>query len=229
MHAAPAGRRRSPLPKGGLAFIISPFVMAPANRVAPPEARLVLVSTSPRRNALLREAGIPFEAVPPRDVAEDFPAGEPPRETVTRHALAKARSVAADYPGRILLGADTIVVLEGAVFGKPNDDEEARAMLAFLQGRTHTVFTGLAVVDLAAGRELSDAEATDVTMRPLLVEEIAAYVATGEPLDKAGAYAIQGRGALLVERVDGDYFNVVGLPLFRLSKMLASLGYDVFR
>jgi septum formation protein len=203
--------------------------MAPANGNASSQPRLVLASTSPRRSALLSEADIPFDAVAPRDVAEDFPRGEPPREIVIRHALAKARSVAADYPGRILLGADTIVVLEGAVFGKPADEDEARAMLAYLQGRTHTVFTGLAVVDLAAGRELSDAEATDVTMRPLVMEEIAAYVATGEPLDKAGAYAIQGRGALLVERVDGDYFNVVGLPLFRLSKMLASCGYDVFR
>lgn len=203
--------------------------MAPANGVAPREPRLVLASTSPRRKALLTEAGIPFDVAAPRDVAEDFPRGEPPRETVTRHALAKARSVAADYPGRILLGADTIVVLEGAVFGKPADENEARAMLAYLQGRTHTVFTGLAVVDLAAGRELTDAEATDVTMRPLVMEEIAAYVATGEPLDKAGAYAIQGRGALLVQRVDGDYFNVVGLPLYRLSRILASCGYDVFR
>jgi septum formation protein len=203
--------------------------MAHSNVTAPDGPRLVLVSTSPRRNALLTEAGIPFDAVAPRDVAEDFPRGEPPRETVTRHALAKAQSVAADYPGRILLGADTIVVLEGAVFGKPADEDEARAVLAYLQGRTHTVFTGLAVVDVAGGREITDAEATDVTMRPLVSEEINAYVATGEPLDKAGAYAIQGRGALLVERVDGDYFNVVGLPLFRLSKMLASCGYDVFR
>jgi septum formation protein len=203
--------------------------MAHSNVTAPDGPRLVLVSTSPRRNALLTEAGIPFDAVAPRDVAEDFPRGEPPRETVTRHALAKAQSVAADYPGRILLGADTIVVLEGAVFGKPADEDEARAVLAYLQGRTHTVFTGLAVVDVAGGREITDAEATDVTMRPLVSEEINAYVATGEPLDKAGAYAIQGRGALLVERVDGDYFNVVGLPLYRLSKMLASFGYDVFR
>jgi len=203
--------------------------MDPRKETAPDEPRLVLVSTSPRRHSLLREAGIPFEAVAPRDVAEDFPPGEPPRETVTRHARAKARSVAAAHPGRLLLGADTVVVLEGVVFGKPDDEDEARAMLAFLQGRTHTVFTGLAVVDAASGRELADAEATDVTMRPLTQEEINAYVDTGEPLDKAGAYAIQGRGAFLVERVDGDYFNVVGLPLYRLSKMLASFGYALFR
>jgi septum formation protein len=203
--------------------------MAQTQGTTTDEPRLVLVSTSPRRFALLTEAGIPFDAVAPRDVAEDFPPGEAPRETVTRHALAKARSVASAYPDRLLLGADTIVVMEGVVFGKPADEAEARGMLAFLQGRTHTVFTGLAVVDGADGRELIDAEATDVSMRVLTGEEITAYVATGEPLDKAGAYAIQGRGALLVERVDGDYFNVVGLPLYRLSKMLASFGYDVFR
>jgi len=102
-------------------------------------------------------------------------------------------------------------------------------MLAQLAGRTHTVYTGLALVDGPSGRELAEAEATAVTMRPLGDEEIKYYVATGEPLDKAGAYAVQGRGALLVKRVDGDYFNVVGLPLYRLSKMLAALGYDVFR
>lgn len=196
------------------------------NAGAPP---LLLASTSPRRRFLLREAGIAFDVVAPRDVAEDFPPGEPPQELVVRHALAKARSAAAAHRGRLVLGADTVVVLDGRVFGKPADEEEARAMLAQLAGRTHTVYTGLALVDGSGGRELAEAEATAVTMRPLGDEEIAYYVATGEPLDKAGAYAVQGRGALLVERVDGDYFNVVGLPLHRLSKMLAAFGYDVFR
>ncbi len=193
---------------------------------APP---LLLASTSPRRRFLLREAGIAFDAVAPRGVAEDFPSGEPAEELVVRHALAKARSVAAANRGRLVLGADTVVVLDERVFGKPADEEEARAMLAQLAGRTHTVYTGLALVDGPSGRELAETEATAVTMRPLGDEEIKYYVATGEPLDKAGAYAVQGRGALLVERVDGDYFNVVGLPLYRLSKMLAAFGYDVFR
>ncbi len=190
---------------------------------------LLLASTSPRRRFLLREAGIAFDVVPPRDVAEDIPPGEPPQELVVRHALTKARSVAAANRGRLVLGADTVVVLDGRVFGKPADEEEARAMLGQLAGRTHTVYTGLALVDGSSNREAAEAEATAVTMRPLGEEEIASYVATGEPLDKAGAYAVQGRGALLVERVDGDYFNVVGLPLYRLSKMLAAFGYDVFR
>lgn len=198
--------------------------MAPKEKKA--DARLVLASTSPRRHFLLREAGIPFDVVPPRDVAEDFPPGERPQELVIRHALRKARSVAPDHPRRLILGADTVVVLGDRVFGKPAGEQEARSMLSRLQGQTHTVYTGLALVDGSSGRELAEAEATGVKMRPLSPDEIAAYVATGEPLDKAGAYAVQGRGSLLVERVDGDYFNVVGLPLYRLSKMLESFGID---
>jgi septum formation protein len=196
------------------------------NSSVPP---LLLASTSPRRRFLLREAGIAFDAVAPRDVAEDFPPDEAPEELVVRHARAKARSVAAASPSRLVLGADTVVALDGRVFGKPADEEKARLMLGQLAGRTHTVYTGLALVDGPSRREAAGVEATGVTMRPLEEDVIRHYVATGEPMDKAGAYAVQGRGALLVERVDGDYFNVVGLPLYRLSKMLAAFGYDVFR
>jgi septum formation protein len=202
--------------------------MAREDKKAEAEPFLVLASTSPRRRALLKEVGIAFEAVAPRNVAEDFPPSEPPQDLVRRHALTKARSVAADYAGRLVLGADTVVVFNGRVFGKPADEAGARAMLAQLAGRTHVVYTGLALVDGAAGREAAEVEATAVTMRPLSAEEISWYVATGEPADKAGAYAVQGRGALLVERVDGDYFNVVGLPLYRLSRMLAAFGYELF-
>jgi septum formation protein len=194
----------------------------------PPELTIVLASTSPRRRFLLREAGIPVEAVPPLDVAEDSPAAEPPETLVTRHALTKARSVAAGYAGRLILGADTVVVLDDAIFGKPADVAEAHGMLTTLQGKTHTVYSGLALIN-ADGRELTATEATTVAIRDMSDEEIDIYVATGEPLDKAGAYAIQGRGALLVKRVDGDYFNVVGLPLYRLSLMLAAVDYPVFR
>lgn len=200
-----------------------------AQKKIAPAPRLVLASTSPRRHALLREAGIPYEAVVPRDVAEDVLPGGRPAELVRRHALAKARSVAGDYAGRLILGADTVVALDDRIFGKPADEAEARAMLATLAGRTHVVYTGLALVDGAGGREGVEVEATAVTMRPLSAEEIGRYVATGEPADKAGAYAVQGRGSLLVERVEGDYFNVVGLPLYRLSKMLAAFGYELFR
>jgi septum formation protein len=190
--------------------------------------RLLLASTSPRRFNLLAEAGVPFDVVAPRDVAEDIPAGEDPAALVQRHALAKARSVAAVQGGRIILGADTVVVHDGVTYGKPTGAAAARAMLAALQGRGHTVYTGLALLPPGGG-ELTGAEATDVVIRPLSDEEIDVYVASGEPLDKAGGYAIQGKGAFLVERVDGDYFNVVGLPLYRLSLLLARLGYEVFR
>ncbi len=193
-----------------------------------PGFRLVLASTSPRRQFLLRESGIPFETVAPANAAEDFPAGEAPTGLVMRHARAKARSVAGTYPDRLVLGADTVVVIDGEVFGKPRAVAEARVMLATLQGRTHTVYTGLALLDGGRRKEMVEVEATDVTLRPMTDEEIEIYIATGEPLDKAGAYAIQGKGAFLVERVDGDYFNVVGLPLCRLGFMLASLGYAVF-
>jgi len=190
--------------------------------------RLILASTSPRRYFLLREAGIPFDAAPPKDIAEDIRPDEPPEKLVARHAMAKARSVAGEYPGRLVLGADTIVVVDGRVFGKPHDSLDAHRMLAALAGRDHVVYTGLALLDGARGRELAEVEATDVRLRPLTAEEIDIYIATGEPLDKAGGYAIQGKGAFLVEKVDGDYFNVVGLPLCRLGFMLAKLGYTVF-
>ncbi len=199
------------------------------NRAAGPAFPLLLASTSPRRHYLLREAGIPFDVVAPKDVAEDFPPGEPPAELVVRHALTKARSVAADHPRRLILGADTVVVLNKKIHGKPADEAEARAILSQLQGQTHTVHTGLALVAGSSGRELAEAEATEVKMRPLSAEDISSYVATGEPLDKAGAYAVQGRGSLLIERVVGDYFNVVGLPLYRLSKMLEGFGLEVLR
>ncbi len=189
---------------------------------------LLLASTSPRRRFLLREAGVPFDAVAPGGDAEDVAVAGKPEELVQRHALAKARSVAGDFAGRVILGADTVVVLDGAVLGKPSGEEEARAMLATLQGRTHDVYTGLALLDAASGRAETAAEKTAVTIRPLSAEEVDIYVATGEPLDKAGAYAVQGRGAFLVKRLDGDYFNVVGLPLYRLSVMLAAFGYRVF-
>ncbi|MGD8718579.1 MAG: nucleoside triphosphate pyrophosphatase [Candidatus Zixiibacteriota bacterium] len=195
----------------------------------PEDAPLILASTSPRRFYLLREAGIPFDVVAPGNVAEDSLPGEHAEDMVVRHARAKAGAVAPDYPGRLVLGADTVVVLDGEVYGKPKDDADARRMLGILQGRTHTVFTGLALLDAAGGREISDVEATEVSIAPLSPDKIAYYVETGEPADKAGAYAIQGRGSLLVERVDGDYFNVVGLPLFRLTKLFESLGYDVLR
>lgn len=188
---------------------------------------IVLASTSPRRHFLLREAGIHHIVVPPRDVAEDFPQQAAVGAVVMDHARRKAISVAHAYPDHFVIGADTVVAIDDRVFGKPKSIAEAEDMLTAIQGRTHKVFTGVAVVRFNAGLELAEVEETAVTMKPLTAEEIRYYVGTGEPMDKAGAYAIQGRGAFLVERVVGDYFNVVGLPLCRLGMMLEKLGYKI--
>ena len=154
--------------------------------------------------------GIPFRVVAP-DVDETPRNGEQPEAYVTRLARAKAGAVAAREPGELVLGADTTVVVRAEVLGKPSSPEEAALMLAKLQGRTHHVMTGVAV---ASGDRVEHAlDVTDVTFRPLPDATIAAYVATGEPMDKAGAYAVQGRGAALIEGIRGDFFGVMGLPL----------------
>ncbi len=188
---------------------------------------LVLASASPRRAELLRQVGIAFE-VRISDVAEDGDApGVDPAAVVELHARQKALDVAAGAPGRLVLGADTVVVLDGRVLGKPGDADEAREMLRALSGRTHEVITGVAL----ARQDGAEAEVlalehvrTKVTFRDLREAEIEAYVAGGEPMDKAGAYGIQGRGALLVRKIEGCYSNVVGLPLSRTWEMLTALG-----
>lgn len=177
----------------------------------------VLASTSPRRHLLLELAGIPHEidAVP---VDESVLEDESPIDYVSRLAEAKAAAVAKRHPGCPVLGADTVVTLEGSILGKPADARDAESMLARLAGRSHEVLTAIAVV---AGEQVEIAiETTEVWMRPADPSLISDYVATGEPLDKAGAYAAQGIGALLIDRIDGDFFNVMGLPLRRVTQLL---------
>ena len=186
---------------------------------------IILASASPRREQLLRQAGCEFQVWPSR-AEEDNAAALPPDELVRLHARLKAQSVAAEVqPGDIVIGADTIVVLAGKVYGKPEKAAAAEAMLAELSGRTHSVWSGVAVV--SQGQWLVDAVETRVTLAKLTAEQIRRYVATGEPLDKAGAYAVQGRGALFVERLEGCYFNVVGLPLRALSRLLSQAGVEL--
>ena len=180
---------------------------------------LVLASSSPRRQDLLRLIGLPFETVPP-DIDESWRNGEAPAPHAERLAREKASAVA--RPGAAVVGADTIVVLDGAILGKPRDAGDAAAMLRQLAGRDHLVHTAMAVA--YEGRLVSAVETTRVRMRPLDEATIAAYVATGEPLDKAGGYGIQGYGAVIVERIDGDYFTVMGLGLGRLTVLLAEVG-----
>lgn len=184
--------------------------------------RLILASASPRREALLRQLGVAFTVVP-SDLAEQMPAG-PPEESARALALAKARAVAGRIGSGVVLAADTVVVLGGSVLGKPADRDDARRMLRALCGRTHEVITGVALVEVPDRRESSAAVVTRVRMVQYGEEEIEAYLATREPLDKAGAYAIQGVGSRLVAHVDGCYTNVVGLPLSTTRRLLAEWG-----
>ena len=184
---------------------------------------IILASASPRRHELLALVGIPHE-VCPADVDETLLAGETPEGHSERLARLKAHTVAGREPGAIVIAADTIVVIDGAILGKPRDRADAAAMLQRLSGRSHTVFTAMAV---ARGDQTESAvESVGVTFRILSAEEISDYIATDEPMDKAGAYGIQGYGATIVQRVDGDYFSVMGLGLLRVVQLLARVGVD---
>ncbi|HEX3158542.1 MAG TPA: Maf family protein [Gemmatimonadaceae bacterium] len=185
--------------------------------------RVVLASQSPRRRELLTLVGIRHE-VQPADIDESAFGEEAPAAHAERLAREKALVVAERAPDAVVIAADTIVVIDDRILGKPTNQEEARRMLAALSGRTHTVFTALAVA--RAGRVESAVETVSVTFRPLTTPEIDAYVDTAEPMDKAGAYGIQGYGATIVERIDGDYFAVMGLSLVRLVELLGRLGVN---
>lgn len=184
--------------------------------------QLILASASPRREELLRQLGLPFTVVP-SELPEELPPG-PPGESVRALALAKARAVAGRLGSGVVLGADTVVVLGGAIFGKPADPKDARRMLRELRGQTHEVVTGVGLVEAPARREASAVVVTRVRMGRYADDEIDAYLATGEPYDKAGAYAVQGAGSRLVAHVDGCYTNVVGLPLSTTRRLLAEWG-----
>ncbi len=180
---------------------------------------LVLASGSPRRRELLAALGIPFTVVVSNE-PEPLLEGIAPREQSVQLALRKARAVAATTSDGWVLGADTIVVLDGEILGKPADPKDAVAMLHRLRGRDHEVYTGLALVNAATGEEHTTSVAADVTMRDATDAEIAAYVATGEPLDKAGAYGIQGLGGALVAAYEGCFNTIVGLPLCGVAAVL---------
>ena len=184
--------------------------------------RVILASASPRRRDLLTMIGIAHEVIP-ADVDETYRAGEVPREHAERLAREKASALAARAPEAVIIAADTIVVVDGDVLGKPQDADEAVRMLRRLAGRAHTVFTAVAVA--RGAKLLSGVEEVGVTFRPLDDATITSYVATREPMDKAGAYGIQGYGAAIVERIDGDYFAVMGLAIGRMLALLRELGF----
>ena len=188
---------------------------------------LILASASPRRRELLTQAKLHFLVIP-ADIDETPLPGEPAHAYVQRLAIEKAQAIAALRPHDTILAADTAVVLPdggGTILGKPTHPADAERMLNLLSGRTHAVMTGLAVVS-SSGKLASAIEITQVTFDLVTPAEIADYVATGEPLDKAGAYAIQGFAARWIPRIEGDYFNVVGLPIARTVELLARLGEE---
>lgn len=210
------------LPRGGTLKVARESVISP----------LILASASPRRQDILGGLGLPFEIRPSAiDEHEQTHFANPAavRDWVACTATAKAAAVAQDCPaGSWVIGADTVVSLGCELLHKPADEAEARGMISRLQGRTHTVLTAVALV--AGGGAVGPVQVvgTQVTFYPLTPAQVAAYVARGESLDKAGAYAAQGFGALLIERYEGCYFNVVGLPVATLARMLAEVGYDVW-
>ena len=182
--------------------------------------RLILASASPRRRELLKNAGVDFE-VRPSAVVESVGAGESPEDFARRAAREKALDVAAAVPaGALVLGADTVVVMGNEILGKPTGSEDAARMLQKLSGSTHRVITGVCLVRAPAGIEAEEHETTLVTFRRLDEKEIQDYLATGEPFDKAGAYGIQGFASRFVTRIEGCYFNVVGLPVARVVELL---------
>ncbi len=189
--------------------------------------KILLASTSPRRASLLDLLRLDFEVVPPK-IDEAHRPEEGPEDYVQRLALEKAQAVMEQGHNGLILGADTVVVLDGKIIGKPKDKDDAFVIIKRLAGRIHMVYTGLALYEPKQDIEIVDYAKTMVKMSALKNHEVENYIETREPLDKAGAYGIQGIGGSLIEEVKGCYFNVVGLPLSLLRRMLNDLGYDVF-
>lgn len=187
---------------------------------------IILASTSPRRRMLLQQVNIHFEVVP-HDSLEIIPDNNSDfTEIVARNAESKASSILEHAVDRIILGADTLVELDGKALGKPKNDNDARRMLRTLSGRDHFVHTGIAVIDGKSGRRFLESEVTRVFFRNLTNAEIEAYIRSGEPMDKAGSYGIQERGAVFISRVEGCFFNVMGLPLAKLWEILLKIKND---
>jgi septum formation protein len=186
------------------------------------DKEIILASSSPRRRYLLSLVRLKHTVVHPVVSEEDYSDDDPARHVLALSRL-KARSVRSGIDQGYILGADTIVVLDGHILGKPASKADARGMLGRLAGHQHDVYTGMTLIDAASGTEVQGYERTHVTIRSMTPAEIDAYIATGEPMDKAGSYGIQGYGAAIVEKVDGCYFNVVGLPLVRLLYLMRDL------
>jgi septum formation protein len=188
--------------------------------------KIILASESPRRSELLRQIGLEFEVDPSEE--REIPAtAEDPHAAARYIARAKAARVALRHPNALVIAADTFGFIDGKILGKPASPENAREMLKAISGQYHQVITGFAIIDTASRKIVSRSVETSVFMKKLTPEEIEAYIATKEPLDKAAAYAIQGLGAVLIKRIEGDYFNVVGLPLEALAESLKEFDVHI--
>ena len=189
-----------------------------------PAKPLILASQSPRRKDLLNLIGLAFEVDIPTEFQEFTPEQvSDPRDLVQKNAKGKVDEVKLRHPGAIILGVDTVVALEGEILGKPSDEKEAFEMLTKLQGKTHTVWTGVQILDAETGLEISFEDSTEVDFLPMSPAQIEIYIQTGEHMDKAGAYAIQGLGSVFIRGIRGDFFNVVGLPVWHVHQALLEL------
>jgi len=188
--------------------------------------RIILASASPRRRELLEKIGLKFE-VEPSNYAEDMRSRLSPGELAKSISLEKAKVVASKHKNAIVIAADTFIVFRGKIMGKPGTEAEARKMLMMLRGKSHSVITGFTILDTDRNKVLTKSVETIIHIKNLTPEEIDAYVKSKEPLDKAGAYAIQGLGSVIVERIEGDYFNVMGLPLSALAEGLKEFGVRI--
>jgi septum formation protein len=188
--------------------------------------RIILASASPRRKELLEKLGLRFE-VEPSNYEEDTPSGLEPHELARKISREKAKAVASKHRDAIVIAADTFIAFGDQILGKPHTAIEAREMLKTLSGQYHSVITGFSIIDTETEKTLSESVETKVYIKKLTRAEIDAYIKSKEPLDKAGAYAIQGLGAVIVEKIEGDYFNVIGLPLSALTEALKEFGINI--
>lgn len=190
--------------------------------------KIILASGSPRRKQILEQVGLKF-TVEVSDYEEKPIPGVVPSEFVETLSLEKAKAIAKNHDDAIIIGADTIVVLDNQILGKPKTKEDAREMLKKLSGNTHSVFTGFTIIDTVNKRTITNHVETKIRFKNLSEEEISAYIETEEPMDKAGAYGVQDRGALFVEYIEGDYASVMGLPILKIFEILKTLGIDILK
>lgn len=188
--------------------------------------QIILASSSPRRRNLLKMIGLPFKAVESK-YEEVMDLSLNPHELAKKLSLGKAREVAKNYPNAIIIAADTFIVCDGEYLSKVHNNKEAKIMLKKLSGKAHKVITGFTIIDTQTNKILTKSQETKVYFKKLTDHEIDAYIASGEPIEKAGAYAIQGLGSIFVEKIEGDYFNVVGLPIFTLIETLKEFGVNI--